>query len=192
MEKTIKQFKPFILILLLILYGYVSISCSILSKYTAVQKSDFKQVMTQLDTPEKVTSWIAENITYDWGRMRANGTRQWSSFQQWWLFGIKSPIQTYYDKSGVCCDFANLAGYALHKAGYKVKIVTGKKYGGARGLDQHTVCAFKNEGKWWITGDSRYRYKWSVSGPFNNIKEIANFAVGGKAAEYDTSYRKGF
>jgi len=45
---------------------------------------------------------IAGNITYDWGRMRANSPRHWGSFEEWWQPGIKYPMQTYYDKKGVC------------------------------------------------------------------------------------------
>ena len=181
-----------ILSIFILLTGYAAFSCSGMSKYTAEQKIEFEQAMAQLDTPEKANTWVAAHISYDRRKLETNSTRQWHGFSQFYQSGINYPIQTYYDRSGVCNDFANIAGYALHKAGYTVKIVTAFKYLGARGEDVHTVCAFRDHEKWWVAGDSRNRYKFHVYGPFDSLQEVADHAVGGKATDYFTNRRKGF
>jgi hypothetical protein len=182
---------------LLFLINILLVSAVAAAKFTAEQKAEFEQTIAQQDTPEKVNEWLRENFVYD--RELFNkliGARM--KDQDFWQFVIKFPIETYFDRKGVCHDAANLAGYALSKAGYKVEVVTAKRVTATKsGSLFHTVCAVKREGKWWVLADTRAAkgdgVKKEIAGPFDNIRDVAEYTVDGNLKEYDTQKRrKGF
>ncbi|MDP2907160.1 MAG: transglutaminase-like domain-containing protein [Nanoarchaeota archaeon] len=166
------------------------------AKFTAEQKTEFEQMTAQLDTPEKVNEWLLENFTYDHEVFnKLVGVKM--KKQDFWQYCIKYPIETFFDKKGVCHDAANLAGYILSKADYKVEIVTVRRVTATKsGSLYHTVCAVKRDGKWWVLGDTRGkngRIRGEIAGPFKNIREVAEYTVDGNLKEYDTvDRRKGF
>lgn len=175
--------------------GILAASCNAVSKYRVpdLEGLEFEEAMARLNTPEKVNAWLVKNFTYDWkkaNKIIGIHMGQWD----FWTNVIKYPSQTYHDKKGVCHDAANLAGYALHKAGYKVKIVTAKFRGtSAKGFEGHTVCAFERKGKWWVIGDTRGRngrVKEYIEGPFRSIKDVAMYASGDCLKTFHTNCRK--
>lgn len=171
-----------------LIFLFVSFSCATFSKFTPEQHAEFERTMASLNTPEKVNEWLLRNFTYDYD-LYYRGKYSRVTEQTFWNDYIKWPIETYFDKKGVCYDAANLAGYALTKAGYEVKIVTARD----KFRHPHTVCAFKRDGKWWICGDTRNFY--SIAGPFNSIKEVALYIVHNdenNLSEYFLTRRKGF
>jgi len=168
------------------------------AKFTAEQKTEFEQMTAQLDTPEKVNEWLQENFVYDhelFNKLVGAKLKE----QDFWQYWIKWPIETYFDRKGVCHDAANLAGYALKKAGYKIEIVSAKRVTATKsGSMWHTVCAFKRDGKWWVCGDTRPRKSMDEKGvrnidrPFDSIREVAEYTVDGNLKDYDTQKRKKF
>jgi len=172
---------------LILLIAALILACTAISKFTPDQKAEFEQEITKLNTPEKINQWLYLNFNYDYAlylRALYAPTEQslWNDYMKW-------PIETYFDRRGVCHDAANLAGYALVKAGYEVKIVTARE----KRFGSHTVCAFKREGKWWVCADTRYFLM--INGPFNNIKEVALHIVKNEKdnlKEYFLTRRKGF
>jgi hypothetical protein len=187
-----RQFNFFIILALIVT---LVASCAAPSKYTADQKNEFEQVTAQLNTPQKINDWLVENFVYDWwllisivGIKFSEGKLQRSV--------IKYPIGTYHDKKGLCHDAANLVGYTLKKAGYKVEIVTAIRNTPFKIFPRsHTLCAFESDGKWWVLGDTRGKMssvRREIVGPFDSIKEVANYAVDGNVREYRLTRRKGF
>jgi hypothetical protein len=135
---------------LLVVFLLVTIlgACGPTLQYTRDQQAEFEQTIALLTTPEKLDQWLADNFEYDWELLRRNQSTKWKSFHDFWLHGIQYPIDTYFRRSGVCNDAANFAGYALNKAGYKVKILTAyQKIPPETLFDVHTVCAFKEKAK---------------------------------------------
>jgi hypothetical protein len=162
------------------------LACTAISKFTSEQRAEFDKAIAELNTPEKINLWLVYNFTYDMALYFTTSNLKITE-QSIWNTYIKWPIETYFDKKGVCHDAANFAGYALTKAGYKVQIVTAKNDLG----EIHTVCAFRRDGKWWICGDTRF-FLW-IPGPFNSIQEVAiHIARGGKLTDYFLTRRKGF
>jgi hypothetical protein len=167
------------------------------AKFAAEQKTEFEQVVAQLDTPEKVNEWLSENLAYDQELFdKLVGVRGITE-QDFWQNFIRLPIETYFDRKGLCHDAANFAGHALKKAGYKVQIVTIRRTTATKsGSRYHTVCAVKRDGKWWVLGDTRAkgsRVRKEIAGPFDNIGELAKYTADGNLKEYDTQdRRKGF
>jgi len=164
-------------------------------QYAGRQKIEFEQAIVQLNTPETVNVWLVENFTYDvWLLVTIAGIR----FNEDALrrYVIKYPISTYFDKKGLCHDAANLAGYALTKAGYKVQIVTAiRKAPFKIAARSHTVCTFEKDKKWWVCGDTRGRKNSvikDIAGPFENLEGVATYAVDDNLREYHFARKKGF
>jgi len=171
---------------LILLIAALLLACTAISKFTPEQRAEFEKAIAELNTPEKINVWLVKNFTYDLD-LYFRETNLNVTEQSFWNDYIKWPIETYFNRKGVCHDAANLAGYALTKAGYEVKIVTARN--DLREI--HTVCAFRRDGKWWICGDTRF-FLW-IPGPFNSIKEVAiHIARGGKLTEHSLTRRKGF
>ena len=170
-------------------------SCAAVSQYTADQQNEFEQVMAQLNTPEKINDWLVENFVYDWWLLISIAGIRFSE-DKLQRSVIKYPIGTYYDKKGLCHDAANLAGYSLKKAGYTVEIVTAIRNAPLNIFPRsHTLCAFERDGKWWAIGDTRGKMssvRKEIVGPFDTIREVANYAVGGNLREYRFTRRRGF
>jgi hypothetical protein len=181
-------------LIIFLLLAVTLFACAPSLQYTKVQKAEFEQTMALLDTPEKVDKWLANNFRYDWQLVRRNQSTNWNSFHDFWLHGIQYPIHTYHRRSGVCNDAANFAGYALDKAGYKVKILTAyRKIPPRTPSDVHTVCAFKEKTKWWVCGDTRNHFGLGIGGPFTDLKEAAKYCISGKLLDYRVNERrKGF
>lgn len=182
---------------ILFLINMFLISIVSAAKFTSEQKAEFEQAVAQLDTPEKANEWLRENLAYDQELMdklvSARGIKEQDFYQNF----IKWPIEIYFDRKGLCHDAANLAGYALKKAGYKIEIVTIQRITATKsGSRYHTICAVKRDGKWWVLGDTRGkdgRAKKEVAGPFDSIGEVAKYTADGNLKEYDTQKRrKGF
>jgi hypothetical protein len=187
--------RQFNFIIILALIVILAVSCAATSKYTADQENEFERMMVQLNTPQKINDWLVENFVYDWWLLiRIVGIRFSEDMLQRSV--IKYPIGTYHDKKGLCHDAANLVGYALKKAGYKVQIVTAIGNTSYKIFARsHTLCAFESDGKWWVIGDTRGKMssvRKEIVGPFDNIKEVANYAVDGNLREYHFTRRKGF
>lgn len=197
--KKLLRFSILFFLINALLVCVVESEASFFSKFTKEQKAEFNQAMAQLNTPEKVTEWLTENFTYDREFLERVISTKYRSHEDFWEKAIKLPIETYYDRKGICHDAANLAGYALSKAGYKVAIVTSFfKISDRIGCMTHTVCAFQRDGKWWVCADTRARKSKgekgvrNVEGPFNTIKEIAVYICNepDNLKDYDTYRRK--
>jgi hypothetical protein len=164
------------LLSVLALIGLLVVSCATL-KPTHRVKAEFDEIVaTQLNTPKKVSKWLWYHFTYDHDKNR----RDRNGF-----IAIYAPWETYQEKSGVCYDSANFAGYCLSKAGYKCEMVYARAFPGRSG---HVVCAFKENGSWWVVGDTR---NFSVDGPYRDFKEIAFRITRGVHGNYRLNkYRK--
>jgi hypothetical protein len=191
-KKMGRQFNSFIILALIVA---LAASCTAVSKYTADQENEFEQATAQLDTPEKINDWLVKNFVYDWWLLISIAGIRFSE-DKLQCSVIKYPIRTYYDKKGLCHDAANLAGYSLQKAGYKIEIVTAIRNTPFKIFPRsHTLCAFERAGKWWVIGDTRGKMssvRKEIAGPFDSIKEVANYAVDGNSREYRLTRRRGF
>lgn len=189
--------------IILYLIGILVVACTAISQFTVEQKAEFEQAMAQLNTPEKVNEWLVKNFIFDRELYLKHMERPgpWLS-KNYDL--LRLPIEIYYGKKGICHEAANFAGYALHKAGYEIKIVNGRKNFPSKWYTGETfwnrsVCAFKRDGKWWVCGwlflGSDRLVRNYIPGPFDNLKEVASYAVGGDLNLKDYTVdktRKGF
>ena len=96
----------------LALMGLLVVSCATLSKpslqYSNEQVAEFERaVIEDLNTPKKVNRWLFNNFAYDNDELRRimSGTGPTGGLV------FNHPIETYFNKWGVCCDAANFAGY---------------------------------------------------------------------------------
>lgn len=174
----------------------ILLSCSAASKFTVDQKSEFEQVMAQLNTPEKVNDWLVKNFYFDYELQKSlSGVKR--TEREFWRDCIQLPIETYYSRRGVCYDAANFAACALSKAGYKVVTLMVKTHKPSQyGSTGHTVCAFYRDEKWWVCADTRLSGVIDkIAGPFNDLEEAAVYACGYSGGRdnykgYDISQRR--
>jgi len=160
----------------LVLVSILVVSCASF-KPTHKVKAEFDEIVaTQLNTPKKVNKWLWYHFAYDHDKLRMAKSG---------FISIYSPWKTYREKSGVCFDSANFAGYCLSKVGYECELVFARAFPGRPG---HVVCVFKENGDWWTIGDSR---DFSIRGPYKNFKEIALRITRGVHANYQLNkFRK--
>lgn len=173
-----------VLVACLLVVSCVSISRSLLRlNYTSEQIAEFERVTTQLNTPEKVDWWLKTNFFYDRDILRLCRSRMYTRAQVYDQF-MKTPMEVFFKKEGVCFDAANFAAYCLYKAGYKVRAPLVKRYGKG-----HSVCAVMVDSEWWKVGNTR---SFSPTGPYKSYKELLRSVKGGKPEEVYYGYRKGW
>jgi len=114
----------------LVLVSILVVSCASF-KPTHKVKAEFDEIVaTQLNTPKKVNKWLWYHFAYDHDKLRMAKSG---------FISIYSPWKTYREKSGVCFDSANFAGYCLSKVGYECELVFARAFPGRPG---HVVCVF--------------------------------------------------
>jgi len=176
----------------IVLFTVTLLACAAGSQFTAEQKTEFEKAIEQLNTPEKVNSWLNQNLVYDVEKFEAS--KHAREKRDFWDRNLNWPIETYFKKKGVCHDSSNFACYVLKKHGYKVEIVTAY-YGLSTGANAHSVCAFQKDDKWWVCADTRIATRRGVrkiAGPFNNLKEVGVYASDppNSFKEYDLQNRR--
>jgi len=177
-----------LLVLTVLVACLLMVSCSSASRsllrlnYTSEQIAEFEQATAQLNTPEKVDKWLRANFIYDVSILRLCRSRTYTRAQVYDQL-MKTPMEVFFKKSGVCFDAANFAAYCLDKAGYKVRAPLVKSHGKG-----HSVCAVMVDGKWWKCGDTRAFFP---VGPYESYKKLLR-SVKVKPGEVSYVYRKGW
>jgi hypothetical protein len=170
------------------------LACATVSQFSSEQKAEFDKAIEQLNAPEKVNSWLLENLVYDTEKFEASKHVPPREKVDFWNKNLNWPIETYFKKTGVCHDASNFASYVLKKHRYEVEIVTAY-YGLGIGAAAHSVCAFRRDERWWVCADTRTRTRKGVrkiAGPFNNLKDVAVYASDPPESfkEYDLQNRR--
>lgn len=144
------------------------------------KKVPFEEAVTMLNTPRLVQSWLYRYFRYDMGKVKyiikkSKKTGILTTTPEGWKEYLAYPSETYKSKKGVCFDAANFAAYCLHKAGFEVVVLSAKFERPTKsGITSHTVCAFKENGKWYVAGDTvRLKKGTSIDGPYSSLKEAA-------------------
>jgi len=173
------------LLSVLALVALLVVSCATLLnlQYSDEQIAEFEGVTAQLNTPEKVDGWLRNNFSYNYDTLALFRSRRYTRAELYSQF-VKTPIETFYKKEGVCIDASNFAAYCLKKAGYKVRAPLVKTYGKG-----HMICAVKVGDEWWIVGNTRGFYP---QGPWKTYKELLFYVKPGKPEEVYYGYRKGW
>lgn len=99
--------------------------------------SKFEELITQLDTPEKVNEFCQKNQKYGSDILDGhNGT----DF-------MESPLEFYLSGKGDCEDYANFADYALKKHGYESCMITLSTLEFTSDKDAycHAICLINNK-----------------------------------------------
>lgn len=95
---------------------------------------------SEIETIRDVAEWVNNNIEYD--------------FEKYYN-GVYSAKETYYNKAGVCDEFANLTGAFLRVSGVPVRYVSGISFDGER-FGNHGWLEVYLPGTGWIGVDSTY------------------------------------
>jgi hypothetical protein len=157
--------KFFITLISISLLGLLSCANNSLS-LPDPRKVPFDGAVAQLNTPEKVNTWLVKYFKYDYVKLKRNVKAGY--------FEIDPPQKTYSTRKGVCRDAANFASYCLFKAGYEVSLLRvifqRRTPSGANG---HFICVYKNNGKWWIIADAAPYPVRHIQGPYDTIEKAA-------------------
>ena len=146
------------------------------------KKIPFEEAVAMLNTPQLVQSWLYRYFRYDLQKLKQlvkkyKGKTTDIPISEPHLWGEDQayPSEVYKRKKGMCIDAANFAAYCLYKAGFEVVVLSVKfERPSKSGATTHTVCAFKENGKWYIAGDTyRIRKGTDIDGPYSNLKEAA-------------------
>jgi hypothetical protein len=166
---------------ILILAVFVSITAQAMD-LPDPDKRTFDQAVKELNTPEKVDTWIRKNITYNVNRYaemvnfsKEHKKKNHLEDGDFWK-AIQYPSETYAKRSGVCFDIANFAVYCLRQAGYDAKLLAvhygDYSYSGKR-LECHThaICVVPVEDGWCVVGATE---KASILplGEYRNLKQV--------------------
>lgn len=117
--------------------------------------SQFVSLIKSLNTPEKLASWLENNIEYEEDYIKS------------------TPYEFYLRRKGDCDDYTHFNCYVLHYHGYEVNHLA-LFWEGGQILVDHVVTVFKNK--------NNQPYKYSI---LNNKSLISDGKIGGKQFNYN-------
>jgi len=123
---------------------------------TTATSSEFQETISSLDSPQKLSQWMIENIKGEsyYEREKESGTRY-----------TPTPQETFEARSGNCRVFAVFACYILQYHGYEAEILGIKVESDER--MNHVVCVYRSDGSLYVMNNGR------MEGPYQNYEDIA-------------------
>ena len=136
------------------------------TSYTA----EFREKLSSLDTPQKLSQWMLNNINLE------------SHYERWKETGVNyiaPPEETFENRVGCCAEFAVFACYVLRYHGYDAKIL--RIAVESNPSKNHAVCVYPSSGSLYTINVGR------IEGPFQTYEDIA-FDHDKDWSEYDVYY----
>jgi len=119
--------------------------------------AEFQETISSLDSPQKLSQWMIENIKSEsyYEREKESGTRY-----------TPTPQETFETRSGNCRVFAVFACYILQYHGYEAEILSIKVESDES--MNHVVCVYRSDGSLYVINNGR------MEGPYQNYEDIAS------------------
>jgi len=119
--------------------------------------AEFQETISALDSPQKLSQWMIENIKGEsyYEREKESGT----------LY-TPNPQETFEARSGNCRVFAAFACYILQYHGYEAEIL-GIKVESDESMN-HAVCVYRSDGSLYAINSGR------MEGPYQNYEDISS------------------
>ena len=154
-------------------------------------KVPFDEAVEQLNTPQKVNSWIRKYMTYDTTRAKEvielgkdamkRGLKGDALHDFKWKH-IHFPSETYAKRGGVCFDIANFATYCLNQAGYDAMIVGYRfKRTAKTGAPTHAACVCQADDGWYVVANATSRGIDPLDGPYPKLANVFNHPLFGSS-----------
>lgn len=117
---------------------------------------EFRETVSSLDNPEKLSQWMIDNIKGEsyYEREKEGGARY-----------TPSPDETFETRSGNCRVFATFACYILQYHSYEAEILSIKVESDES--MNHVVCVYRSDGSLYVINNGR------IEGPYQNYEDIA-------------------
>jgi len=119
--------------------------------------AEFQAAVSSLDTPEKLSQWMIENLTGEsyYEQEKESGTRYTSP-----------PDEIFETRNGNCRVFAVFACYILQYHGYEAEILS-IKVASDESMN-HVVCVYRSDDSLYVINNGR------MEGPYQNYEDIAS------------------
>jgi hypothetical protein len=163
--------KKTFLVFFLLTFSYSIFSC------VSTQIKNYDEVLTTWTSYEDVAKWMERNYSYDIPKAKKS-MAEYVPGQKLPVL-VKSPRQSYEERTGMCFDAANFAKDALNSIDpyYDAQIV----YIESRPYfkPNHIVCSFKKNGQLYIMdyGVPKKTLRRGVFGPFASLEDYAEFYI---------------
>ncbi len=118
--------------------------------------AEFQETINLLDSPQKLSQWMIENIKSEsyYEREKESGTSY-----------TPTPQETFEARSGNCRVFAVFACYILQYHDYEAEILSIKVESDES--MNHVVCVYRSDGSLYVINNGR------MEGPYQNYEDIA-------------------
>jgi len=133
----------------------ISVTSSLPAQMTEISPK-FQEAISSLDTPEKLSQWMINNIKYE------------SHYEKWKETGVNyiaSPEETFNNKVGCCAEFAVFACHVLECHGYDAEIL--RVAVESDPSKNHVVCVYQSSGSLYTINVGR------IKGPYGAYEDIA-------------------
>jgi len=118
--------------------------------------AEFRETLSLLDSPQKLSRWMMDNIKYE------------SGYELWKETGVQyiaAPDETFENRVGSCAEFAVFACYVLEYHGLEAEILRiTVESDPSKG---HAVCVYQSSGSLYTINVGR------IEGPFETYEDIA-------------------
>jgi hypothetical protein len=153
------------------------------NNYKSDRWENFDEVVDRLSSPELVTRYMLDNISYDCTEWRKYSETEWPKYLKTGKYPkVQTTQQIFTDKSGCCVDHAMSAFYCLSQNGYMYDnfdvyknnatsiLIVRPMFNSTVG---HATCLYVQDGEFYIidTGRSADR---GIKGPFKTIEEAVD------------------
>ncbi|MFC1903381.1 transglutaminase-like domain-containing protein [Chloroflexota bacterium] len=118
--------------------------------------AEFRETVSSLDNPEKLSQWMLENI---------KGESYYEREKESGISYTPSPDETFETRSGNCRVFAVFACYILQYHEYEAELL-GIKVESDESMN-HVVCVYRSDGSLYVINSGR------MEGPYRNYEDIA-------------------
>ena len=147
------------------------------NSYKSEKWQEFEEVVDRLNSPELVSTYCIDSIPYDRKKMEAfmsTGRMQ----------SLRTPQETFIDKTGACMDQSNFALYCLRRNGYgyddfdlhesdaACRMSAGTGFGG------HDTCLYVQDGEIYVI-DAGTPWVRGIKGPVKTLEDAATITWAG-------------
>lgn len=137
---------------------------------TTETSADFQETVSLLNTLQKLSQWMINNIKYE---------SHYEIYKETGVQYIASPEETFNSRAGCCAEFAVFAHYVLGCHGYDAKIL--RIVVESNPSKNHVVCAYESSGSLYTINVGR------IEGPYQTYEDIA-FNHDKDWSQYDIHY----
>lgn len=134
-------------------------------------KLTFNEAIKEWNSIEDINKWIGENFYYNMSRAIALGSKRTEGPKT----SIFTPEEMFVQKNGICVDLSRFAFETLKKISPKTEahyLMIDFEPIEIQGsiIRKHWVIAYKNEGKFYVTADSKR--PGVITGPYESIEDF--------------------